>query len=262
MPEMSRSDLVGRQVDTILGNVGFNPKGQYEARTSYDRLDVVQWGGKGWICLTDGTIGVEPVEGETWMQLANNGSEDLLEQTRQAMEAAKASQTAAKASQDAAAESATTAGEAAETATTKADEAAKSAKAAAGSANAAKVDAQNSFGSQQAAAQCQIQCMASEDAAIEAAERAEAAAETAAQDAAAAIQDHPPQINRDTNTWETYSVSQGEYVDTGMYAGVDLVAGNGVTIEKTEHGATIGLPVWLGFDDDTGKFCIYEEDEV
>ena len=108
MPEIARVAMTG-QVKTNLGRVGFNPRGEYAAGNTYNRLDIVQSAGSGWICLADGTKGVTPAEGAKWMRFADNGSATLLQQVKDSAAAAKASENAAKSSQNAAAASQTAA---------------------------------------------------------------------------------------------------------------------------------------------------------
>ncbi len=42
---------------------------------------------------------------------------------------------------------------------------------------------------------------------------------------------------------------------------VEIAGSGGVTVSTTTGTVTISTPMWFGFDD-TGKFCIYEEDEA
>lgn len=59
---------------TILGKVSLTPKGEYSPDTAYTALDVVSYGGSSWLALQDVT-GVAPVEGESWMLLAQKGDQ-------------------------------------------------------------------------------------------------------------------------------------------------------------------------------------------
>lgn len=95
MPESPRNNFAG-QVSTRLGRVSLNPRGEYAGGETYDRLDIVQYNGSGWICLKDGTSGATPVEGETWMRFADNGGAATVEAAQEYANQAKASQDAAQ----------------------------------------------------------------------------------------------------------------------------------------------------------------------
>lgn len=136
MPSVPRAAMAG-EVKTNLGRVGFNPKGEYAAGTTYKRLDIVQSDGSGWICLKDGTKGVKPVEGANWMRFADNGSATLLAEVKSSAAAAKKSEDAAKSSQTAADKSQKAAAKSQEVAEASAESAVAAETAAAGSAKAA-----------------------------------------------------------------------------------------------------------------------------
>lgn len=72
MPNVPRSDMEG-QVSTDLGRVALCPRGVYLVGQIYDRLDLVRYGGAGWICLKDGTESV-PEEGESWTLYVDGGA--------------------------------------------------------------------------------------------------------------------------------------------------------------------------------------------
>lgn len=57
---------------TILGRVSVVPKGEYNASTQYERLDLVRYNGAGYMALRTIT-GVEPVDGSDWMLLVDRG---------------------------------------------------------------------------------------------------------------------------------------------------------------------------------------------
>lgn len=57
---------------TTLGRVSVVPKGEYNASTEYERLDLVRYNGAGYMALRTMT-GVEPVDGADWMLLVDRG---------------------------------------------------------------------------------------------------------------------------------------------------------------------------------------------
>lgn len=65
---------MSEKVKTILGKVGFSPKGVYSAETTYQRLDVVSYEGSSFVVLKDGLQGATPVnDNENYMQIAAKG---------------------------------------------------------------------------------------------------------------------------------------------------------------------------------------------
>lgn len=181
MPELPRNNFAG-QVSTRLGRVSLNPRGEYAGGETYDRLDIVQYNGSGWICLKDSTTGVAPVEGDNWMRFADNGGAATVEAAQEYAEQAKASQTAAGESATAAEQSAADA----ETAKTGAESALSSVEAAKEAAASSATEAAGS--------------------ATEAAESAQTAQEYSG---------NPPVIDEDTGNWKTWDAESGGYTDTG-----------------------------------------------
>lgn len=55
-----------------LGKVAVTPRGAYSSGSSYEKLDIVLYGGASWICLQD-VQGVTPTPGVYWMQLTSKG---------------------------------------------------------------------------------------------------------------------------------------------------------------------------------------------
>ncbi len=53
-----------------LGKVALKNKGLYSATIKYDAMDFCTKDGNSWLCLIDGTVGVEPKEGANWQYLA------------------------------------------------------------------------------------------------------------------------------------------------------------------------------------------------
>jgi len=49
------------------GRILIMPKGKYKADETYEMLDMVSHGGKGWVCKYP-CIGIEPAEGEYWAE--------------------------------------------------------------------------------------------------------------------------------------------------------------------------------------------------
>lgn len=60
------------EVSTNLGRVSLVPRGEYEPAAEYARLDVVQYGGSGYLVLRP-VQGVTPEDGENYMLLAGRG---------------------------------------------------------------------------------------------------------------------------------------------------------------------------------------------
>lgn len=58
--------------NTILGKVSVTPRGEYQENTSYEPLDVVAFNGGSFMALRD-VMGVTPVDGADWMQIAKQG---------------------------------------------------------------------------------------------------------------------------------------------------------------------------------------------
>ena len=65
---------MSEKVRTILGKVGFSPKGEYSNKDTYDRLDVVGCNGSSYIVLKDGISGIEPSDDKVnYMLIAAKG---------------------------------------------------------------------------------------------------------------------------------------------------------------------------------------------
>ena len=60
------------QVRTILGKVGFTPKGAWDAKKKYDRLDVVSQAGTGFLSLSDENTALL-TDATKWMVIASKG---------------------------------------------------------------------------------------------------------------------------------------------------------------------------------------------
>lgn len=60
------------QVKTVLGKVGFTPKGTWTAGTTYDRLDVVTYEGSSFLSLVAGNT-AETTDATKWQQIAAKG---------------------------------------------------------------------------------------------------------------------------------------------------------------------------------------------
>lgn len=58
--------------DTPIGKVSIVPKGEYNSSNPYERLDLVYYGGSGYIVLRD-VVGVTPTDGEDYMLLTKGG---------------------------------------------------------------------------------------------------------------------------------------------------------------------------------------------
>ena len=56
------------------GRILIIPKGKYNAEETYDMLDMVSFGGKGWICKKT-CIGIEPTDGEYWAECIDMSEE-------------------------------------------------------------------------------------------------------------------------------------------------------------------------------------------
>lgn len=56
-----------------LGRVSLNPRGEYSAAATYNRLDIVSYEGASYLVLADGTTGVTPAAGSSYMLLAEQG---------------------------------------------------------------------------------------------------------------------------------------------------------------------------------------------
>ena len=65
---------MSEKVKTILGKVGFTPKGAYSAEEGYQRLDVVSHDGSSYIVLKDGIKGITPTnDNVNYMLVASKG---------------------------------------------------------------------------------------------------------------------------------------------------------------------------------------------
>ena len=65
---------MSEKVKTMLGKVGFSPRGAYSGENTYDRLDVIEHGGSSFVALKNGLSGVEPSDDkENYMLLASKG---------------------------------------------------------------------------------------------------------------------------------------------------------------------------------------------
>lgn len=65
---------------TKLGRIGFVDKGYYDAKTQYDKGDVVLYKGSSYIALKDGMTGVTPVDDKkNWRYMARGFEADRLE---------------------------------------------------------------------------------------------------------------------------------------------------------------------------------------
>lgn len=58
---------------TKLGRVSLVPRGAYSASATYNRLDIVEYEGSSYLVLADGTAGVTPAVGESYMMVAKKG---------------------------------------------------------------------------------------------------------------------------------------------------------------------------------------------
>lgn len=59
-------------IESNLGKVGITPKGEYDAGTSYERLDFVTLNGSGYVCVSP-SVGERPDESENWKLAASKG---------------------------------------------------------------------------------------------------------------------------------------------------------------------------------------------
>ena len=64
--------MIMTQVRTILGKVGFTPKGAWDAKKKYDRLDVVSQAGASFLSLSDENTALL-TDATQWMVIANKG---------------------------------------------------------------------------------------------------------------------------------------------------------------------------------------------
>lgn len=56
-----------------LGRVSLVPRGTYDAAATYNRLDIVEYEGSSYLVLSDGTTGVTPAAGPSYMLVAAHG---------------------------------------------------------------------------------------------------------------------------------------------------------------------------------------------
>lgn len=61
------------ETSTRLGRVSLVPRGAYDAAAVYNRLDIVEHEGSGYLVLADGTTGVPPEAGPVYMLLSARG---------------------------------------------------------------------------------------------------------------------------------------------------------------------------------------------
>lgn len=61
------------ETSTKLGRVSLVPRGEYDPSAVYDRLDVVEYNGSGYLVLADGIKGITPATGPDYMLLAERG---------------------------------------------------------------------------------------------------------------------------------------------------------------------------------------------
>lgn len=54
-----------RYIETDLGNVAPNPRGDYSAETKYEYLDLVLYKGGSYLCVADTSQGTAPESGKT-----------------------------------------------------------------------------------------------------------------------------------------------------------------------------------------------------
>ena len=65
-----------RYIETDLGNVAPNPRGDYNAEATYEYLDLVVYQGGSYLCIADTSKGVAPESGKTtavWQVLSLPG---------------------------------------------------------------------------------------------------------------------------------------------------------------------------------------------
>lgn len=61
------------ETSTNLGRVSLVPRGAYDTAETYNRLDIVEYNGSSYLVLQDGTTGVAPEEGTSYMLVAGKG---------------------------------------------------------------------------------------------------------------------------------------------------------------------------------------------
>lgn len=63
------------QIKTVLGKVGFTPRGEYSENTVYERLDIVTYEGNSYLVLKDSLSGITPAADNVinYMLMANKG---------------------------------------------------------------------------------------------------------------------------------------------------------------------------------------------
>lgn len=60
----------------VIDKIILTPKGNYDSSIIYQKLDIVRYDGKSWICKKNMTVGVVPSEGENWSMLVQDGIVD------------------------------------------------------------------------------------------------------------------------------------------------------------------------------------------
>lgn len=83
-------------IETDLGNIAPNPRGQYNKEVIYEYLDLVSYQGGSYLCRADEdqTVGIDPVPGQTtevWQMVAlpGNATEEYVEKHTDVIEKAK-----------------------------------------------------------------------------------------------------------------------------------------------------------------------------
>lgn len=61
------------ETSTKLGRVSLVPRGEYDPTTTYDRLDIVEHEGSGYLVLVNGIKGITPADGPSYMLLVERG---------------------------------------------------------------------------------------------------------------------------------------------------------------------------------------------
>ncbi len=61
------------ETSTKLGRVSLVPRGEYDPTTTYDRLDIVEHEGSGYLVLVSGVKGITPADGPNYMLLVERG---------------------------------------------------------------------------------------------------------------------------------------------------------------------------------------------
>lgn len=61
------------KIKRVVGRVSLVPKGSYNAAKTYNRLDLVRYGGCSYIVMRDGIRGVTPADGDDYMLMAEKG---------------------------------------------------------------------------------------------------------------------------------------------------------------------------------------------